>query len=217
MAERANVRSIDSISDCRASLIKYIPEARVALGEARSDVLRTQQWIDAKKIEWKNRQKKCNQLFANARSDLERAKIARPDAHSTMFTDQIRAIEKVRRKLDECEHKLKMNARWSRELERESMLFQGGLQRLSRIIDGDLEKGVAWMATLLDHLNNYVQTKAPKLPRAEAADLDSAPPRRQGGGRIEHTPEGAQNEPDLQQRKDTATDQGSDDAMGAHE
>ena len=198
MADQANVRSIDAISDCRAALIKYIPAARVTLGEARSDVLRTQQWVDAKKIEWKNRLKKCNQLFANARSDLERAKIARPDAHPTMFTDQLRAIEKAKRNVEECEEKLKMNARWARELERESMLFQGSLQRLSRIIDGDLEKGVAWMASLLDHLSNYLQTKAPRLPRAEAADTDSTPHRRRGGDRVEDDSQGAHDEPDCQ-------------------
>ena len=198
MADRANVRSIDAISDCRASLVKYIPAARVTLGEARSDVLRTQQWVDAKKIEWKNRLKKCNQLFANARSDLERAKIARPDAHPTMFTDQHRAIEKAKRKVEECEQKLKMNARWARELERESMLFQASLQRLSRIIDGDLEKGVAWMAALLDHLGNYLQTKAPRLPRAEATDIETTPHRRRGGGRIEDDSQGAHDEPDCQ-------------------
>jgi hypothetical protein len=183
MAEQANVRSIDAITDCRASLIKYIEAMRIALSEALSDVRRVQQWVSGtKKQEWTQRGKKCTQRLANARSDLERAMIARPDAHPSMFTDQKRAVSKAKRNIEECEYKLKQIAKWTRELEREGMLFRAGLQRLNRIIDGDLDRGVAWMAALLDHLANYVNTPAPTLPRSESIDQDAPGSHRRGGG-----------------------------------
>jgi len=218
MADRANVRSIDAIGDCRATLIKYIDAIRIAIGETRSDVLRVQRWVgETKKHEWTARGKKCTQLLANARSDLERAKIARPDAHPSMFTDQLRALDKAKRNVTECEHKLKMIARWSRELERERMLFQGGMQRLARIIDGDLTTATAWMSNLMDHLNNYVQTSAPKLPRAEAADMKTTTARRHGGGHPEQISEGEHDEPAINPSETTTPDQGPDDAVESNE
>ena len=199
MADQANVRSIDAIADCRASLIKYIDAMRVALSEAVSDVRRVQQWVSGtKRQEWTQRGKKCTQLLANARSDLERAKIARPDAHPSMFTDQKRAVDKAKRNIDECEHKLKQITRWTRELDREAMLFQASLHRLNRVVDGDLERGLAWMAALLDHLSNYVNTPAPKLPRADAIDADNAKASRRSGTRVEPNEEGDDDEPAIE-------------------
>ena len=54
MPDRANVRSIDAIGDCRASLISTSTRC-VALSEATSDVRRVQQWIAGTKQEWTQR------------------------------------------------------------------------------------------------------------------------------------------------------------------
>ena len=195
MPDRANVRSIDAIGDCRASLIKYIDAMRVALSEATSDVRRVQQWIaGTKKQEWTQRARKCTQLLANARSDMERAKIARPDAHPSMFTDQKRAVDKAKRNIDECEHKLQQITRWTRELDREAMLFQASMNRLNRIIEGDLERGTALLGALLDHLDDYIKTPAPKLPRAETMDAPATPASRRAGTPIDDQKEGADDE-----------------------
>ena len=199
MADQANVRSLDAIGDCRTSLIKYMDAMRVALSEAVSDVRRVQQWISGtKKQEWTQRGKKCNQQFANARSDMERAKIARPDAHPSMFTDQRRALDKAKRNIQECEYKLQQISKWTRELDREAMLFQASLHRLNRIVDGDLERGVAWMASLLDHLNNYVNTPAPKLPRADSLDAGDAGSTRSRGVQVDPDDEGDGHEPAIE-------------------
>ena len=181
MAEQANVRSIDAIADFRAALISYIESIRATTSEAKSHVQRMQHWVgETQKLEWTRRKKKGNEQLANARSDLERAKIARPDAHPTMFSDQIRGVERAKQNLAHCESKLVAISRWSRELEREGMLFQGSLQRLTRVVDGDLERCIAWMAALIEHLNAYLKTPPPKLPKAEASDLNQTSSRRGG-------------------------------------
>lgn len=215
MAEQANVRSIDAIADFRAALISYIESVRATASEAKSHVQRVQHWVEeTQKLEWTRRMKKCNEQLANARSDLERAKIARPDAHPSMFTDQVRGVERAKQNMAHCESKLVAVSRWSRELEREGMLFQGSLQRLSRVVDGDIERSVAWMASLIDHLNAYLKTPPPKLPRAEAADLNQSTPRRSGADPARPTTGEDDHEPDLESSQAPETDEGPVDQVG---
>ena len=115
-----------------------------------------------------------------------------------MFTDQRRALDKAKRNIQECEYKLQQISKWTRELDREAMLFQASLHRLNRIVDGDLERGVAWMASLLDHLNNYVNTPAPKLPRADSLDAGDAGSTRSRGVQVDPDDEGDGHEPAIE-------------------
>ncbi len=218
MAEQANVRSIDSIAVFRAALINYIESIRATTSEAKSHVLRVQHWVSqTQKLEWTRRKKKCNEQLANARSDLERAKIARPDAHPSMFSDQIRGVERAKQALVHSENKLVAIARWSRELEREGMLFQGRLQRLSRVVDGDLERCTAWMAALIEHLNAYLKTPPPKLPKAEAAELNQPSTRRGGSEPARPTKGDDDNEPDFESSQTPTADEGPDDQVGSND
>lgn len=215
MAERANVRSIDSIADFRARLIEYIDIARVSLGEAHSDVLRVQRWVDeTKKNEWSRRHKKCRQQLANARSDLERAKIARPDAHPSMFMDQQRGVAKAKNAMEESERKLANVKRWSRELDREAMLFKGSLNRLDRLIEGDLAKAVVWLEKLVEHLQAYVSTPVPRLPKAEFAKEDAASMRR--GSLAEPEEQGADDEPAIEPGEIAEVDEDPPDPLGTN-
>ena len=178
MADRANVKSINTIADFRARLKTYIDSARTTISEAHTDVLRVQRWIDeTQHHHWSMRQKKCRQLLANARSDLERAKISRPDAHPTTFVDQQRALRKAKANLEECEQKLRAIKRWSHELDREGMIFKGHLNQLDRAVEGDLNRAATWLAKLVEHLEAYASSPPPKLPEPEHP-LEATPRRR---------------------------------------
>ena len=192
MADRANVKSINTIADFRARLKTYIDSARTTISEAHTDVLRVQRWIDeTQHHHWSMRQKKCRQLLANARSDLERAKISRPDAHPTTFVDQQRALRKAKANLEECEEKLRAIKRWSHELDREGMIFKGHLNQLDRAVEGDLNRAATWLAKLVEHLEAYSSSPPPKLPEPEHS-LESTPSRRRAG-----SPQGDSDEPPL--------------------
>ena len=192
MAERANVKSINTIADFRARLKTYIDSARTTISEAHSDVLRVQRWIDETQThQWSMRLKKCRQLLANAKSDLERAKISRPDAHPTTFVDQQRAVRKAKSNLEECEYKIKAIKRWSRELDREGMIFKGHLNQLDRAVEGDLNRAATWLAKLVEHLEAYSSSPPPKLPEPEHS-LEAKPSRRRAG-----SPQGDPHEPSL--------------------
>jgi len=179
MADRANVRSIDTIADFRSRLTTYLHTARTALSEANSDVMRVQRWVDeTKKHEWSMRHKKSRQKLANARSDLERAKISRPDAHPSMFVDQQRAVARAKQELELCEDKLGRIQRWSRELDRESMMFKGHTNRLDRMLEGDMSRASAWLAKLVQHLEDYAATAPPKLPEPQDGTEETTSHRR---------------------------------------
>ena len=148
--------------------------------------------------------RKCTQLLANAAVTWS-SRIARPDAHPSMFTDQKRAVDKAKRSIEECEHKLQQITRWTRELDREAMLFQASMNRLNRIIEGDLERGTAWLETLLDHLANYINTPAPKLPRAEAMDTATGTASRRSGTAVTDHEEGTDDESAIEPTRSNMT------------
>ncbi len=179
MADRANVGSIDALSDFRAKLKTYLHSARSSVSEASSDVQRVQRWVDeTKKHEWSMRHKKSRQKLANAKSDLERAKISRPDAHPSMFVDQQRALHRAKGQMEECERKLNAIKRWSRELDREFLIFKGHLNRLDRMLEGDMSRASEWLANLITHLEAYASTPPPRLPEPEGGSEPSTSRRR---------------------------------------
>ncbi|MDG2201258.1 MAG: hypothetical protein P8K80_08775 [Phycisphaerales bacterium] len=194
MADRANVRSIETIADFRAKLTTYLHTARTAISEANSDVMRVQRWVDeTQKHNWSMRHKKTRQKLANTRSDLERAKISRPDAHPSMFVDQQRAVARAKLEMEQCEEKLRLIQRWSRELDRESMMFKGHMNRLDRMIEGDMSRASTWLAKLVKHLEDYTATPPPKLPVPQD-DTDPTASRRRAPA---SDPQGDTDEPSI--------------------
>ena len=199
MADRANVGSIDALSDFRAKLKTYLHSARSSVSEASSDVLRVQRWVEeTKKHEWSMRHKKSRQKLANAKSDLERAKISRPDAHPSMFVDQQRALNRAKAQMEECDRKLNAIKKWSRELDREALIFKGHLNRLDRMLEGDMSRASAWLAKLITHLEDYASTPPPRLPEPKG-DSESPKSRRRAAPT---EPQGDSDEPVLDQDED---------------
>ena len=84
-----------------------------------------------------------------------------------MFVDQQRAVARIKSEMEQCEEKLRLIQRWSRELDRESMMFKGHMNRLDRMIEGDMSRASAWLAKLVQHLEDYVTTPPPKLPEPQ--------------------------------------------------
>jgi hypothetical protein len=59
------------------------------------------------------------------------------------------------------------------------MIFKGHLNRLDRMLDGDMTRASAWMAAMIEHLEAYTAGAPPVLPEPEQ-DSDDLSPRRRG-------------------------------------
>jgi len=167
VSEAAGVKAIDALRDARAALLEYRGSVRGALSGATADVQRTMTWLSSDRLSyWKQQVRRRREKVANARTDLERAKLSAMDPRASCI-DQKRALEHARRLLEEAEQRVEAVKRWGHKLDREIMQFKGGCAPLSRVVDADLERAAARLNLLIDRLEEYVHTKpgaAPKPP-----------------------------------------------------
>ncbi len=164
MREQVNVGAIEAISELRGRCVEAGESIARTLDECLSQAARTLTWVQGPQTEhWKRQKRKREQKFASAKSDLERAKIAQPDADPRSFVDQQRGIRRAKAALEEADQKIRAVKRWSRELERQLTLFRGGVRSLSSSAEVDLPKAARWLKNLESHLSGYLQV-APPLP-----------------------------------------------------
>ena len=169
MSKKAHVGSLQAISELRGHIIKASESICRMTDECMSEVHALRQWLEGPQQEhWKRQVRLRNQKLASARGDLERAKIARPDADPRTFSDQQREVNKATKAMEEAEQKVRAVQHWQRELEQQVMLFRGGIQPLVSCASIELPKAARWLHALTDHLEGYVATK-PNIP--EASDV----------------------------------------------
>lgn len=170
MSKRAHVESVTSISKLRGKVIETSEAINLEVEACLGQVKRVLSWVQGPQLDhWKQQVRKREQKIATALSDLERAKIARPDADPRTFVDQQRAIRRARQAVDEAKEKIKRLKYWGRELEREAMKFRGELQPMSSYGALQLPQAARWLEQLIRHLEGYVAT-APAIPEFTAED-----------------------------------------------
>jgi hypothetical protein len=164
MKEKANVSSIDSVGHLRGQVIESASSIRRIVDECLGQVRRTQQWLTSDCVtHWKIESRKRDQKLNSALSDLQRARIAQPDADPRSFVDHNRAVRKAKLRREEADEKLRRIKTWTRKLEREAVIFRAQLQRIAQIGEYDLPRAARWLATLERHLQGYVE-ELPPLP-----------------------------------------------------
>jgi len=171
MSEAANVKSIDAVTRFKAAAIEFKELCRRSLDEADADVGRLQQWIvHEQPSHWRHQGRKASEKLAQAKSELHRAQLARPDQRPSTFTDEIRAVDKAKRQMAHVQECTRQTKRWSRLIEREVLLFKGQCQHLSSVLDGNLVKGIARLDTMVTALEQYVRTTTPRFQTHDTLD-----------------------------------------------
>ena len=170
MGEKADVRSIDAIGFFRGQVIAASEAMRRMLDDCNSQVRRVHQWLSGECAQyWKREARKRDQKLNSALSDLQRARIAQPDADPRSFVDHNRAIRKAKARVEEAAEKTRMIRKWTIKLERESMILRGQLQRIGHMAEYDMPKAARWLAALEAHLQGYTQA-APPMPMPDPLD-----------------------------------------------
>ncbi len=164
MAKKADVTSIDTIGHLRGQVVQASSAIRRIVDECIGQVRRAQQWLanDCTR-HWQLESRKRDQKLNSALSDLQRARIAQPDADPRSFVDHNRAVRKAKLRREEAAQKLRDVKTWTRTLEREEMIFRAQLQRVAQLAEYDLPRAARWLASLESHLQGYLD-EPPPLP-----------------------------------------------------
>lgn len=182
MSQQANIKEVRAVGELRGRVVETSETLARLVDDCNSTMRRFVDWVSRDRAaHWKNEHRRRDQKMQTARSDLERAKIARPDADPRSFTDQVRALRKAKAALEEAEAKRRACKRWSVELERQALLLRAGLRPVAAMADAELPAATRWLGQLEQHLQGYL-SEAPAMPEVseEAQETPGASRGRRG-------------------------------------
>ncbi|MHC5001991.1 MAG: hypothetical protein ACYTJ0_02610 [Planctomycetota bacterium] len=160
MAEAARVTSLEALRRFRASFAAFGDEARLALGNAESDVQRAMAWVQERSVHWQHEIRRRERKLAEAKSELYRAETGSRDERPSCVLER-RAVARATQLVEEARTKLERCRSWLRSFDRDYMLFKGQLQPLATHVERDVPKGVARLGVMIEKLEAYVRLAPP--------------------------------------------------------
>lgn len=157
MATQAQIRSVEAIEQFRAALIQFAAQARPALEEVSSDVMRTRLWMENDQwrhwqAELRNRNKKLEQ----AQSELLTARMSDFQESTSL---QLLAVRRAREKAQQAGDKLKLLKKWDHDLENRAAPLLKEIEQLHSYLAGELPKAVAYLAQIVKTLDAYAEAR----------------------------------------------------------
>ncbi len=158
MGKQANIKNVEILDSFRAEIQEFQQVALRELDSMHKEVRRMEAWITLEQPPvWRIRSRKVESEVNNARSDLERAKISRPDQSPRMFADQRKALQRAQAKQQMTMNRIRDLKKWGMIVSKESMLMQGGLRSLSNTAGNELSKLSSRLKSLANHLDDYLR------------------------------------------------------------
>jgi hypothetical protein len=179
MSEAARVDSIDPIRDFRIYLTKFQEGASMAIGDADSDVNRAARWLEGEGLNfWMAVVRKRQEELAKA-EEAFRFKRLYKDASGSMpsAVEEQKAVQTAKRRMGEAQEKLANVKRWTRQLQKEMVIYRGGVSGFANTVSSGVPAAIAHLAVTLDHLDKYIEMAAgtgAESPEAAAAGVGAA-------------------------------------------
>ena len=177
MTQSARVSSIDALKALHATLARFGPEAREALGAAEIEIRRVFDYLEERLKYWLRQVDRRHEDLNRARSDLAHARAIRQGERSGYVEQEI-AVRKAQVRLREAEEKVVTVRRWLLHLPQAVNEYQGPSRRLAGLLDADLRQGLAILEQRIAALDAYVALEAPPEPASPEAQeaVSSTPP-----------------------------------------
>jgi hypothetical protein len=162
MTTAARVDSTDAIKDFRIYLTKFQESASLAIGDADSDVNSRVRWLEGEGLSlWTGVVRKRREELAKA-EEVYRFKRLYKDSSGSMpsAVEEQKAVQIAKRKLEEAQAKLDNVKRWTRQIQKEIVLYRGGMARFSGTVSSQVPAAIAHLGATLDHLDKYMEISA---------------------------------------------------------
>lgn len=171
MADSADVRSIEVLKDVRVAVCAFAEEAKNALADVDFDARRTLDWLQNEQPAfWRSEIRRWQQNLQMARAELARKKLGRFLDHKPDTSQEEKAVRLAESRIQEAEAKLELIKRWLPELLQAVQEYRGSSQPLVSLVEVDLSRAVARIDRMLDALEAYLQTSAPRLEASSRSD-----------------------------------------------
>jgi hypothetical protein len=176
MATSARVQSIDALKAFRRALFKFAESANVAMTDAESEVTRLLMWVQLEQQTfWQGQIKKRTDLVARCEEAVRMKKLfADAAGRRSSAIDEIKALEKAKKALEEAHTKFAACKTWSRKLEKLAQDYKGVVQRLATNVQSQLPVAAAKLEAGILKLEEYVAMGAP-TEQVSATPIGSEP------------------------------------------
>jgi hypothetical protein len=191
MAEGAKVGDIESIARFRVALIKYAEAIEVALGDAESDVTRTQLWLELEQLSyWEGEIRKRHDALERAKEALRMKKLFKDaSGRQQSAIDEEKEVKKRTALMEEAVTKLANTRKYIKVMQREAQNYKGGVQRLSSVIHDDLPTAAGVLAGYLDKLHEYLGLSAETAASTAGTSSQAGPLAGDGGASMKRAVE----------------------------
>jgi chromosome segregation ATPase len=174
MSQFANVTSITSLAELKASFATFTSEACEALSSLEMEIRRSLDWLQEQLKYWQATVRKCEDEVFQAKQELARRKMMRISDRPLDTTEQEKALRKARARLEHAEEKVKATRQWLRKLPEEIINFEGPARQLAGMLDADMPKIDALLERKITALEAYVQTESGPAPSAASVARPAA-------------------------------------------
>ncbi|HEY2760345.1 MAG TPA: hypothetical protein VGI75_06370 [Pirellulales bacterium] len=162
MAE-AKVTEIGALDDFRVDLVNCSLAVRRALTDILLEIRRAMDWItEDRAVFWAAEVRRSSDLLARAKDEL---------AHSRTFksmgnyipscAEEKKQVELAKRRLEHAEKKVEMVRHWARAAQIAIDEFQGPVQQLNGMLDGDIPHAIALLERMSRALEVYANGQIP--------------------------------------------------------
>ena len=169
MAKQARLTSVDELRRFKANWANFVDEARSALMMIRSDISRTQSWLENDRLPyWENMVKRKTKELAQAKNNLHRKEMT-----SNRIIDEKRAVERAKRHLNEAVHKRRIVKQWVTKFPSELDRLTGGLKQVSSTIDREGPNAAASLEKIIQSVQSYLALQSPTAEITPAANPET--------------------------------------------
>ena len=170
MSQGAQVGSVAAIEAFQAALAKYIDDSKQALTMIDLEIRRAVDWVRIDRAEhWKHEIRRSGEALNRAKDEYHRCiSFKSMEGYTPSCVDERKAIQRAEQRLKEAEQKAEAVRKWTRAMQHELNEYAGRIVQFNAALDGDIPKALATLGRILDTLERYTTTTAPR-PMAESA------------------------------------------------
>jgi hypothetical protein len=157
MPQKAHVTSLEMLESFRASLLVFLSQARPALEEVSTDVMRTRLWLENdQRTHWENE-------IRRRRKELEQAQQSLFSARLGILRQETSAekllVQRAKRAVEEAELKLRIVKKWNREYDGLAQPLLKQTEKLHAVLSNDMVKAVAYLTQTIKTLAAYAELR----------------------------------------------------------
>ncbi len=159
MPQQARVSSLEAIESFRSQLIVYLSQARPALEEVGSDVIRCRSWLEnEQRIFWENQLRLRKKKLEEAQAALFSARLGILRRESGV---ELMQVQRAKRAVEEAEAKLRLLKKWYREFESLVQPPVKQVEKLQTVFAHDMVAALAYLSQTINTLAAYAEVHAP--------------------------------------------------------